>query len=252
MKLCRFGDNRLGLVEGDNVRDVTAAIERLRARANSIMLGEIRHEGLFFQHDTTTGLVTLQTTVGIAVTPAHTGMMSEYLLPLGLQLMIRGFGTAPTLFQPESLLAPQPLPDQVRSAPRIETGLVTLRRASWSVPPELVPRRQPGDSDARHLLRLHGWLAEHGIPDRCFVKVSAPAGPNWLASAFTKARKPLYVDLASPLQLAVFERMLAAPAEHVVFREALPQLVEAVDPDPADPRVTEFIIETTETGAGAS
>jgi 2-keto-4-pentenoate hydratase/2-oxohepta-3-ene-1,7-dioic acid hydratase in catechol pathway len=31
MKLCRFGDNRLGVVEGDRVRDVTAALEVLPA-----------------------------------------------------------------------------------------------------------------------------------------------------------------------------------------------------------------------------
>ena len=29
MKICRFDDNRLGLVEGDEVRDVTAALELL-------------------------------------------------------------------------------------------------------------------------------------------------------------------------------------------------------------------------------
>src|ERR1700739_1590876 len=29
MRLCRFGDNRLGLVQGDQVRDVTAALEAL-------------------------------------------------------------------------------------------------------------------------------------------------------------------------------------------------------------------------------
>jgi len=29
MKLCRFGDHRLGVVEGDRVRDVTAALDVL-------------------------------------------------------------------------------------------------------------------------------------------------------------------------------------------------------------------------------
>jgi len=144
-------------------------------------------------------------------------------------------------------LTPQPLADQVCHAPRIEVGRVTLRRASWGVPPELVPRRSAGETEARYLLRLHGWLAEHGIPERAFVLVNAQvaAGQRWLATAFTKARKPLYVDLASPLQLAVFERMIAAPAQRVMFREALPRLTDANGPDPADPRVTEFVVETT-------
>src|SRR5437762_11782541 len=29
MRICRFGENRLGLVEGNEVRDVTAALEEL-------------------------------------------------------------------------------------------------------------------------------------------------------------------------------------------------------------------------------
>ena len=40
MKLCRFNDNRLGVVEGDLVRDVTAALDhlpgyRVRCRAST-------------------------------------------------------------------------------------------------------------------------------------------------------------------------------------------------------------------------
>ena len=31
MRLCRFGENRLGVVEGDRVRDVTAALDELPA-----------------------------------------------------------------------------------------------------------------------------------------------------------------------------------------------------------------------------
>ena len=195
---------------------------------------------LVVTHDPASGLLALRTTGGLAVTPAHTGMMSEYLLPIGLQLLIRGFGITPTLFQPAKLLAVQPLPDQVCATPRIEVGRVTLRRASWSAPADLVPRREPGASDARHLVRLHGWLAEHGIPRRCFVVVNppVPAGQPWLTAVFTKTRKPLYVDLGSPLQLDVFERLVAGPAQRVLFREPLPALSRA------DPRVTEFVVET--------
>lgn len=43
---------RLGPILGE------AELERLRARADAIMLGEVVHEGLFFQHDTPTGKYT--------------------------------------------------------------------------------------------------------------------------------------------------------------------------------------------------
>jgi hypothetical protein len=195
---------------------------------------------LAVEHDAATGLAGLVWLSGDGpITPVHTGMMAEFLLPFGLQVLIRGLGVAPTLIPPGGLLAPNQAVDGFHYTPRIVAGLIVLRRATWSVPVDQVPRREPGEPDARLLLRLHGWLARHGIPERCFVRAAAPPGPTWLASAFTKTRKPLYVDFASPWLVAMFERLIAAPTERVVFREALP------DPRAAAPRVTELVIETT-------
>jgi hypothetical protein len=188
------------------------------------------------EHDPGTGLARLrQASTGRAVTPAHLGMMAELLLPFGLQVLIRALGVAPTLFPPGGLLPA----GGVAFAPRVQAGLIVLRRATWSVSGEEVPRRGPGESDAGFLLRLHRWLAAQGIPDRCFVRVSAPPDLNWLRAAFTKTRKPLYVDFSSPWLVTMFERMLAAPVDRVVFREALPRIEDA------DDRVTELVIETT-------
>jgi hypothetical protein len=90
-------------------------------------------------------------------------------------------------------------------------------------------------SDASALLRLHRWLAAYGIPDRCFVTASAPAGSPQQVVA--KARKPLYVDFASPCLVAMFDRLVAA-ANEVVFCEALPRLGDQGE------HVTELVLET--------
>src|SRR5215471_2017423 len=47
--LAEQGYARIGRVMDD------AALEALRARTNELMLGEVRYDGFFFQHDTSTG-----------------------------------------------------------------------------------------------------------------------------------------------------------------------------------------------------
>jgi len=197
---------------------------------------------VFVEHDPRTGLARVGTGPGrfgelIPVTVVHNGMLAEVLLPPAMQLLVRGLGATPTLFHPATLLVPA---SPVGFAPRVEAGLVTLRRAAWTVPHEDVPRRDRGEPDAGYLLRLHGWLAAQGIPDRCFVRAVAPAGESWFAAAFTKTRKPLYIDFASPWLLGGFERMIAEPTGRVTFTEVLPRL-------PAEPgaRVVELVIETS-------
>lgn len=191
---------------------------------------------LLVEHDPATGLASPRTAAGEHITVVHNGMLAELLLPPAMQLLVRGLGATPTLFHPAVLLAPEP---PAGFAPRIEAGLVTLRRAVWTLPYEQVPRRGRGEADAGYLLRLHEWLDGHGIPDRCFVRAATRARENWLASTFTKTRKPLYVDFAGPWLLAGFERMIAEPAGWVTFTEVLPALPKA-----DDARVVELVIET--------
>ena len=41
MRICRFGDNRLGLVEGTSMRDVTAALDELPAYRYPLPQGDM-------------------------------------------------------------------------------------------------------------------------------------------------------------------------------------------------------------------
>jgi hypothetical protein len=187
------------------------------------------------------------------VLPVHTGLQAEILLPPALQLIVRGFGASPTpqppgrlLFQPE---AADPS-NAVLALPRVNVGRVTLQRAAWIVPHRLAPMRAKGEPDAGYLVRLHAWLRTHGIPAECFVQVFTRSGPDAPQAKMTKARKPLYVDFANWFLCTVFERLLASPADTVVFREALPTPADAIAPDAGDPRVSEIIVELSERGDG--
>jgi hypothetical protein len=198
---------------------------------------------LTVERDPATGLPRLRRRGdGAVVHPAHAGMLVDSGLPPALQLLTRGLGANPSwLLRPDDLLCPEPDATAVAFGPRIEVGLVVVRRATWTVPAALLPRRAAGESEAALLLRLHRWLADQGIPDRCFVRTNTPTGANWADPAFAKARRPLYVDFASPWLVGVFERMTAAATEQVAFCEALP----AIDGRAGGARVTELVVETT-------
>lgn len=201
---------------------------------------------LVVESDPATGLLRLRRAGDdVIVTPAHTGMLVDSGLPPALQLLTRGLGANPGwLLRPDDLFHRVPGGTEVAFAPRIEAGPVVLRRATWTVPAALLPRRGRGEPDATLLLRLHRWLAEYGIPDRCFLRTNTPAGAHWTDPAFAKARKPLYLDFASPWLVALFEKLTAAATEEVAFSEPLPAVGTGGGPADDERRVTELVVET--------
>jgi hypothetical protein len=184
----------------------------------------VRLGDLAVDRDPDTGLLRLRDLAGGAVvTPVHPGMVVDSALPPALRMLTRGFGVNPSwLLRPADLLHPAPGPAACTFAPRVEAGLVVLRRATWTVPADRVPRRAPGETDAALLLRLHQWLATHRIPDRCFVRTNTPGGAHWTAPGSAKDRKPLYVDFTAPWLVELFHRLIRDATQEVAFCEVLP------------------------------
>lgn len=203
-------------------------------------------------HDTGTELVSLVSrSLKSEVKALHLGMMADVLLPPAARLMSKAFGCGYLGLQAFTSVEPAlPAPGSVLAVARVELGRVVVRRARWIAAAESVPARGKGESDAAFLLRIVAWLREHGIPTRCFVRVSAadvPA-PGQRRRApeeviFDRSRKPVFVDFASWYLVMVFERMLPGQGSAVVFEEALPAPEDALDSDFADPGVTEFVVE---------
>ncbi|MFD0531712.1 hypothetical protein ACFQ1I_42235 [Kitasatospora arboriphila] len=161
--------------------------------------------------------------------------------------MVEAFGESTTWFgaHTELRMTSDPRTDTgVRRLPRLTVGTVVLRRAVWMTRADRMPRRADAATDAAWMLRTAGWLAEHGIPERCFVTVLDPAT---LAGGGGRAprndTKPTYVDFASMLLLLGLERRLAEP-------DAIVQMTETL-PDPGrirGERVAEYIVELNEPG----
>lgn len=115
--------------------------------------------------------------------------------------------------------------------PRIEIGSVVLRRGSWTVAPGAAPVRRAGEPEAGFFLRVQGWRGEHGLPERCFLRVIEPPAPAG-GLLHLKNRKPVYLDFTSRHLLRVFEQM-TAHGHPLVLTELLPELSDApmVGPD---------------------
>ncbi len=135
--------------------------------------------------------------------------------------------------------------DGVFHLPRLMVGNVVLRRAMWMVRADRLPRRADAATGAAWMLRTADWLAEHGIPERCFVTVLDPAslGQGESGQGPSNDTKPNYVDFASMLLLLGLERRLTEPNAIVQISEMLP--------DPGQVRgehVAEYIVELNEPG----
>lgn len=244
---CRHFGSNVGL----RASAVAAEIEypgglSLRPPEHHIRLGD-----LLVRHDPGPGLLTLHARGRDGeVQPVHPNLIAELWLPPALRLLLQTFGATSNLLIPGRRMFGDPSLSEVREVlaePRVVVGRTTVSRRQWVLPPGAVPRREKGESDRSLLMRLVGWLAEHGMPQRCFVRALDPqsvvSGEVWRV----KSRKPLYVDFANLLLVGVFERLLAAGAGQVVFlQEALPDPREMPDHDGSGPRVTEFLVEINE------
>ncbi|MFE7120006.1 lantibiotic dehydratase [Streptomyces sp. NPDC057654] len=196
--------------------------------------------------------------LGKQICPVHPGL-GDRLLPPAARFMVEAFGESNTWFgaHTELRMDSDPRADSgIRHLPRLMVGKVVLRRAMWLTRADRLPRRADAATDAAWLLKIAGWLAEHGIPERCFVTVLDPAtlgqgsqgsqagaGPGENGRGPNNGVKPNYVDFASMLLLLGLERRLTEP-------NAMVQISEMV-PDPGQvrgERVAEYIVELNEPG----
>lgn len=194
-----------------------------------------------------TGLAELRSRrLGFRVIPLHLGMAAEFQLPPAARFLERAFGvtyllhpSAPPLLR----IGEVPPPQEVTRYPRVEVGRVVVQRRRWLAPAGTLPIRAKGEDDASYLLRLVAWTDANGIPTRSFVRAWQE---RMVQAGQDKARKPLFLDLANPFLVKVFERQIRDCA-FVLFEEALPDPADAPPREGSDlPRVIEFLVELGE------
>jgi hypothetical protein len=122
----------------------------------------------------------------------------------------------PNLIEAELALAEE---DAVAHVPRLEHGVVVVRRALWRVPSKDIRRLLAG-TKTNAFLALRGFMRHHGIPSQVFMRPSS-GGDRTKYYTQKVFRKPMFFDVSN---LTLYPSMLrlAELADHVVLVEALP------------------------------
>nr|AEM00617.1 lantibiotic-type dehydratase [Streptomyces sp. ATCC 55365] len=179
------------------------------------------------------GLPALRDEDGRDVCLVHLGMAADLALPAFVRLLEQVFGSA-CLIHPSIAVFTPGAPGRTgapqSATPRVTLGATVLQRARW-----LLRREEfPGGGEPRGSLRAwHQWLTAHGLGSRFYLRAWSSADHG---RGQSKARKPVFIDVTSPLLFADAEKMLRQ-AEFAIVEECLP------DPLAGTGHVTEYAVE---------
>ncbi|HZO70921.1 MAG TPA: lantibiotic dehydratase [Ktedonobacteraceae bacterium] len=180
-----------------------------------------------------------------AILPVHLGLLDDSQQPPLYRFLLHVFSEGAV----HPLLSLFHMPDikgcgaelPVQEYPRLYLGKLVIRRATWMVGAQSLPKREKGSSSFEYMLKVQRWLVAHQIPQECFIRIPA---------AYTKDRKPLYIDFRNYLSVMLFEQMvkhteqLANPVERVLLiQEVLPGREDLVLSDGQATYVSEFLLE---------
>jgi hypothetical protein len=182
--------------------------------------------------------------------PVHLGVAAQYWLPPAWHFLVRVFGEPAVVMIPGWALRPvddAPEPGTVDRLPRVDIGRVTIVRACARLRAGDFPVPGGGEPETAFLLRLAAWLAGHGLPRRFFARVLA-LGDDRGAGLLSKSRKPVYVDVTDHALLTGFVRSLRDPDALLVIEEVLPDPGQAPCYGDSGRRVTEYVVQLSETG----
>lgn len=135
----------------------------------------------------------------------------------------------------------------IRVSPRVRYGDVVVARRRWTVHPDQLPVRGPGDTDATAFLGWQRWRHRHGLPARVFASLDpAPLDPD-AETGDVVTIKPQYVDFDSAFSLNLLEHSVHNGNRLVLLEEMLPDTDQVWLRSDGGRHVTEQTIEITGT-----
>ena len=164
------------------------------------------------------------------VLPLDLGMMAASLQP-ALYRMLVCLGGTPDIhvrpFEPSAWFPDDVEKTAIRRGGRLQFGRCILRRRSWGIRKELLPRRAPNDSQFQHLLRVLQWQRELGLPDEVFMRSTSLT--QWFDESkdkhdrqFWNRRKPQYMNFRNPFLADVLDKSIEESSTRLWIEEMLP------------------------------
>ncbi|MEV6318450.1 hypothetical protein [Streptomyces sp. NPDC051776] len=177
-------------------------------------------EELALVHDPVRGALELRAPDGAVVAPVYLGTVPQHLIAGPM----RALTVLADPWQVPVDLADAAVPGALAAAgraghlPRRTVAGVVVRRARWRVHAAKVPRRDSGEGFADFLERMDRWRRERGLPAEAYVRAETD-----VPQREDRARKPLWLALASPIGLEALAHLaLSAGTHRLVFSECLP------------------------------
>lgn len=121
---------------------------------------------------------------------------------------------------------------KIRAIPRIVyEDRIVLQRRTWYVPAELLPRRQPGETDWAWFYRVNEWRRQMDIPEEVFIfvvdrmtsSVPRPQTPGEKPPRPSPDDyKPQYISFQNPFLMELLEKALTRVPDTLKIVEMLP------------------------------
>lgn len=104
---------------------------------------------------------------------------------------------------------------------------IILQRKSWSIPKELFPLRQSGESNEQYFFNINQWRKKSAIPQEVFVTIHQNRKLKEVNTKVAKKLsrddyKPQFISFNNPLLVLLFEKLLAKAPTAVKIEEMLP------------------------------
>ncbi|WPO69768.1 lantibiotic dehydratase [Streptomyces sp. KN37] len=214
----------LAVSQGMSSHGPSTGSERIDARECRVVLGQGR-------------MILTHHNKRLRVVPR--GRMADFHYPPVLRLLLRMFGPSPE-HRVQPVIAPEGrLTDAgCRVVPRVDLGGVVLLRRTVIVESDQVPRRATGESLLGYAERIDAWRRQCTIPAWSYLRAVNGSGAD-------KHRKPMPIDLHSPLGIVQIERMTRRDARRLLFQEVLPDAVHAPMADDGSRWLAEVVWEVT-------
>lgn len=152
---------------------------------------------------------------GMRIIPVFIGEIYPIGLP-GLSQFLLHF--APPTITAFDFLMPRDLSRNAAFLRRLRFGNVVIRRASWTIPDTLVPRRTAGQSDFSFFMTLREWRKRTGFDQEVYVRFPQ----EFRNGAGVRNNKPIYIDFANPTFAQLFEASYARTRGGLILQECLP------------------------------
>ncbi len=140
--------------------------------------------------------------------------------------------------------------NEILVLPRIQlNNHLVIQRKCWVIPLELIPVREPSESDWSYFYRLNKWRTQYGIEEDIFLRknsnrIQMIAQIKERDKEFVQEDyKPQYINFMNPLLVNIFEKSIRnSKSEKIKLEEVYPKNKQLLTID-GKPHVTETLLQ---------